>query len=361
MRHWGKILIRLAITAAALAWALSDVQLSEVWVSIGQGDLRLLGAAVFVTTSGFLIRAMRWDVLLQPVKPDTTLHSRWVAVAVHFMANNVIPLRVGEFARAWVFSRVEPVKASAAFGTIVIERLMDATVLLIFLVLPVFSSGFPDAETLASERGSELLRYGTLAVLGILGGLLALVLFPKLFVRVAHRIAPILPAPLRDPLLHALDAFLGSLGAMRDPKLLVLGFAWTFFFWLWQAAAFWLAMLAYGIETGFVSAVFTSSVVAFAVALPSAPGFVGVFHGAVLFAVGTVYGVPDAQALGYAFGYHFAAWVPITAIGLWYVWRMGLTLGDVGASEDAVEGAVESAESPEPDGAAHAIDTAEST
>jgi hypothetical protein len=47
--------------------------------------------------------------------------------------------------------------------------------------------------------------------------------------------------------------------------------------------------------------------------------------------------VPEAQALAFAFGYHFGGWVPITAIGLWYAWKLGLSLGDVGSAEERVE------------------------
>jgi hypothetical protein len=150
----------------------------------------------------------------------------------------------------------------------------------------------------------------------------------------------VLPQAVRDPLLAALGAFLQSLSVMRDPKLLAVGFAWSIFFWAYHAVSFWLGMLAFGIDTGYLSALFTSSVVAFGVALPSAPGFFGPFHAAVTFAVSDVYGVGEAQSLAFAFAYHFGGWLPITLIGLAYVWKLGLSLGDVGASEERVEAQV---------------------
>jgi uncharacterized membrane protein YbhN (UPF0104 family) len=126
---------------------------------------------------------------------------------------------------------------------------------------------------------------------------------------------------------------------MREPKLLIAGFAWSLFFWTWHGLSFWLGMLAFGIDTGWVSAIFTEAVVGFAVALPAAPGFFGTFHAGVSFALTTVYGVPDPQALAFAFAYHFGGWIPITTIGLWYTWKLGLSLGEVGghgSSEDRV-------------------------
>ena len=98
---------------------------------------------------------------------------------------------------------------------------------------------------------------------------------------------------------------------------------------------------AFGIDTGFVSAIFTEAVVGFGVAIPSAPGFFGTFHASAKFAIGTVYGVDEARSLAFAFGYHFGSWIPITLIGLWYAWRLGLSLGEVGSAEERVEDRIE--------------------
>ena len=336
MKHWGKAIIGLGITVGLLWWALAGVTVSDVLANIRQANAWLLLAAVVVATFGFLIRALRWNVLLAPVKPGTRLRSRFAAVSIHFMANNVLPLRVGEFARAWVFSRLESVSASAAFGSVVVERFMDGVVLLTFLVIAVLTPGFPDVGALSGGLGGVVLKAGTVAVLLVLAALVAMAAFPRRFVRVAEVIADRLPTALADPLVHSLGSFLDSLAIMRDPKLLTLGFAWSFFFWAFHAVSFWLGMLAFGIETGYISALFTMSVVGFGVAIPSAPGFFGTFHVAAAFALSDIYGVADPQSLAFAFGYHFAGWVPITVIGLGYVWKLGLSLGVVGASADAV-------------------------
>ncbi len=335
--HGGKVLVGLVFTVVLLWWALSGVAFEELADNVRRGDPWLLGAAVAVATFGFLIRALRWEVLLRPLRAGTSLRSRFAAVAIHFMANNVLPLRVGEFARAWVFGRLEPVRASAAFGTVVVERFMDGVVLLAFLVLAVSSPGFPAADTLSTGWGAAIFRAAAGAVAVVLVALGVMVAMPRRFVRFAELVAPVLPRPLRDPLLHSLGSFLESLVILRHPGLLVLGLAWTVGFWSSQGVSFWLAMQAFGIDAGYVAAAFTLSVVAFGVSLPSAPGFFGTFHAAALFALTDVYGYSEAQSLAFAFGYHFGGWVPITLIGLYYVWSLGLSLSEVGASEDRLE------------------------
>jgi uncharacterized protein (TIRG00374 family) len=229
------------------------------------------------------------------------------------------------------------VTASAAFGTLVVERFMDGAVLLLFLVLPIFTEGFPAGGALSGGTGGTVLRAGVIAVVIVLLVLIVLAAWPRAFARAAHASAHLLPKSVSTPLLSGLDAFLGSLAIMRNPRLLALGFAWTLGFWAWHGISFWLAMLAFDIHTGFMSAIFTEALVGFGVALPAAPGFFGTFHFAANVALSEVYGVPEAQALAFAFGYHFGGWIPITAIGLWYAWKLGLSLGDVGSADERVE------------------------
>lgn len=340
-RHLGKAILGVAVTVVLLWWALRDVAFAEVWAQIRRGDALLLLAAVAIATSGFFIRALRWKVLLAPVRPDTRLRSRFAAVNIGFMANNVLPARVGEFARAYALSRLEPVTASAAFGSLVVERVLDGVVLLLLLVMPVLTPGFPSEGALSHGLGALALRGGVVFISAVFGALVVMAVWPRTFVRVAEPLARLLPHELSRRIIDSLEAFLESVAVMRSPRLLTLAFLWTVFFWLWHGLSFWLGMRAFGIETGLISAYFTEAVVGFGVALPSAPGFVGTFHAAAAFALSDVYGVPEAQSLAFAFGYHFGGWIPVTVIGLAYAWRLGLSLGEVGASEEVVEEEIE--------------------
>jgi hypothetical protein len=341
VKHSGKALFGVAVTVVLLWWALRGVPFGDVWAQIRQGDPLLLTAAVAVATLGFLIRALRWKVLLEPVRPDTTLRSRFAAVSIGFMANNVLPARVGEFARAYVLSRLEPLSASAAFGSLVVERFLDGVVLLLLLVLPPLTPGFPSGGALSHGLGAIILRGGIAAVAVVTVGLIVMAVWPSAFIRGAERVGAHLPSSVARPGVDALKALLDSIAVLRSPRLLTLGLLWTAGFWLFHGLSFWLGMMAFGIHTGLVSAWFTEAVVGFGVAIPSAPGFIGTFHASANFALTNVFGVDEARSLAFAFGYHFGGWIPITVIGLAYAWRLGLSLGDVGAAEERVEEVIE--------------------
>lgn len=337
MKHWGKALVGTAITVFLLWWVLKDVDFGEVVSNIARGNLVLLSGSIFVATFGFLIRAARWKVLLTPVRGDTRLRSRFGAVSIGFMANNVLPARVGEFARAYALSRLEPISATAAFGTLVVERFMDGVILLLFLVIPVLTPGFPTSDALTQGGGLAMLRFAIGLVVGVLVVLVLMAAMPRRVVTLTEGVCARLPETVGARILGAVSGLMDSIAIMRDPKLLILGFSWSLFFWLWHGISFWLGMLAFGIDTGFVSAIFTEAVVGFGVAVPSAPGFFGTFHFAANFALTTVYGVPESTSLAFAFAYHFGGWIPITVIGLWYAGRLGMSLGDVGTADERVE------------------------
>jgi glycosyltransferase 2 family protein len=341
VKHWGKALFGGAVTIGALWWALHDADFGEIWASMKQADLLLLLAATAVATFGFLIRAIRWKVLLTPVAPETSLRSRFASVTIGFMGNNVLPARAGEFARPYALSRMEPVSMSAAFGTLVVERFLDGMMLLLFLVIPLLTAGFPSSEALSEGTGALVLKGGIAGVIAVLIALIFMATLPQRFVRVAEYFASFLPRSLARPIVDALESFLDAMAIMRAPKLLGMAFVWTAIFWTWHGASFWLGMMAFGIDTGFVSAIFTEAVVGFAVAVPAAPGFIGTFQVGADFALGTVYGVDAGASLAFAFGYWAAGWIPVTAIGLYYAWSIGLSLGDVGAAEERVEEGVE--------------------
>ena len=332
-----------ALSAFLIWFTLRDVDVAEVWAALRAADMLLLLAAVAVATFGFFIRALRWKVLLRPVQADTSLHARWAAVNIGFMANNLLPARVGEFARAYSFSRLERrVSVSAAFGSLVVERVLDGLVLASFLVATVLMPSFPEVELggtfLAILRSAVVLLGGVGLVLALL------LIFPRFVVRTSEAVARrLLPETAAHRVTEALESFLQALGVVRDPVLLAQALAWTVFFWGWHGLSFWLGMLAFDIHAGPVAAYFTEAVVGFGVALPAAPGFFGTFHASVDFALDTVYQAGEVPTLAFAYGYHLGGFIPVTLLGLWYARTLGLSLGDVRASEKRVEAAVDAA------------------
>jgi len=163
-----------------------------------------------------------------------------------------------------------------------------------------------------------------------------LLFWPNSFRRLLRAVAVLLPGHIAVRLLGAFERFLCGLQSVRRPMALLRGFLWSLLLWLWMAGAFWCAFRAFGIELGFTAAMFTQCAVSLFVAIPAGPGFIGTLQAGVSIGVHEVFGIAAEPTLSLAVGYHLAGFVPITLLGLYYAWGLGLHLR-------SMEGEVESA------------------
>jgi len=176
---------------------------------------------------------------------------------------------------------------------------------------------------------------GIIAVAGLITALYLIVLFPDrlitLFEAFSRRVAPKIEARGKDALL----AFASGLSVLRNPKRFASVLWWTLLHWLLNGLAFWLGFRAVGIEASFAAALFLQGMIAIAVAVPSSPGFFGVFE-FVSKAVLPVYGVTPTLAVSWAIGFHILSFIPMTLIGAYYFIHLGLRLKEISKAEVAV-------------------------
>jgi uncharacterized membrane protein YbhN (UPF0104 family) len=137
------------------------------------------------------------------------------------------------------------------------------------------------------------------------------------------------------------NAVRNTLGVILSVALL----AWAIIHWLMNALAYGVAFKAVGITAPFTAALLLQGLVGIGVALPSVPGFFGVFEAIGQQGLG-IYGVDAARATSWAIGYHILTFIPITAIGLYYFVRLGLSFRDLrkteaGTSRDTTRSAAE--------------------
>lgn len=335
MRFDWKAVAGLLVSAVLIWWVLRGVEIDRVWQVIKGARWGLLVGSVILATSGFLVRAVRWRLLLHPLKPDTGLHNRFAAVNIGFGLNNVLPARMGELARAWSISRLEGISATGALGSLVVERVLDFVVLIMLIEFAVLLPSFPVGATIGGRPLGSLITIFVVLFIGFLVGLILLARSPDLFLRVVERASGWLPEAAGEFVAGASRRFVAGLLALRDPRLFLGAAAWTVAFWLWNGLSFWLAMAAFDVDLGYGAALFVQGVIALGIAVPSAPGFFGTFHAAAVVGLSEVYGVSQNSTLAFAFAYHLGAFIPVTAIGLWYATRLGLSLGEVGSLEQA--------------------------
>lgn len=305
------------------------MRLADVASHVRQARWLPFAAAVIVATAVFPIRTIRWRYLLQLDGDRLPFVPLWHATAIGFMANNLLPARAGEFARAYAARRLSGVRFSAAFGSVAVERVMDGLILVSLLFVAILWGGLAGGTTVG---GVSLVGIATVAA-AIFGPALAVafwvVHWPGPSLRLSRWVfARVLPEAWAERLLRILEGLLSGLDALKSPGRLWRITAWSVVHWVAAAGSYWLAFVAFDIPAHFTAALLLQSLIAFGVAIPSSPGFFGPFE-AVTRAVLAIYGVPAAQAVSYAVAYHIAVFIPISALGLWSLSRAHLHLADL--------------------------------
>lgn len=320
----------IVVTVGLLWWVLHDVEWAVAIDHVRRADILLLTATVIVATSTFLLRAFRWRVMLRDqAGARLPLRPLWHAVAIGFMANNLLPARAGEFARAWVLGREAPVRVSTALASIVVERMFDAVAILGLMTLALLAPSFPTG----AQIGGVGVHRVAFTVGAIFGGALLLsvvvVLRPEPWIALVRAASGrLLPARFAEKLVSVAQGLVDGLAVLRTPARVAGVLAWSFFLWSVNAAALWLAVRAFHIDVPPEAILLFQGLLAIGVAIPAAPGFFGVFEAVTIVALG-FYGVPKDHAVSYAVAYHITTFIPITVLGLQALARLGVRFRDL--------------------------------
>ncbi len=326
--------IGIALSAVLLWWTLRDVSIARVWQELSNASIPLFLGAALCATLIFPLRARRWKTILQPVAPNQPFGALWRSTAIGMMANNIFPARAGEIVRAYALTRQTAVPFATSIASLAVDRLFDMLVLLLLAVAAFLDPAFPREAQVAGQSLGHIAQGSIVLVVLLLIALYALAFFPKQLVRAfeifARRISPVLEERGKSVLFK----FSEGLSVLRSPARFAAVLGWTVAHWLLNALGFWLGFKAVGLALPFSAALFLQTLIAVGVALPSAPGFFGVFEKFATVGL-AIYGVGATQATSWAIGFHILSFIPITVIGLWYFVKLGLHLSEINTAREA--------------------------
>ncbi len=310
-----------------------------VWVSMKEVDLRAVAAALrnanyagfagvcAITIFAFWVRAIRWRFLLRTDRRIGTA-SLFSATMIGFMANNVLPFRLGEFVRPWALARRERLSKSMLLATIVVERAVDMLTLLAIFGIALLVA--PIAENTPAGR---LVQGGARILLVLSAVLTVFVVTAERNRAFAHALIRLMPARFRDRAARLLERFLDGFSLFRDLGRLLQVFVLSFGMFLSFSVALWITAWSLGISVPWYSGLVMLVVTAIGIMVPAAPGYVGTLNVACTAGL-ALYGVDKTPASAFGWFYFFSQWLPITAVGLWFLNREGLSLKNLGEAQD---------------------------
>ena len=318
-----RLLVGVVISAVFIWLALRGLHLPDVWVSLRSAAYVWLIPSVAVYFLAVWVRTWRWDYLLRPVR-QIPMRRLFPVVVIGYMGNNVYPFRAGELLRAFLLRQQEGVSMSSSLATIIVERVFDGLVMLLFVFVALPFAPLP------SDAIRMVVIAGSVVFLSVLFLFFAVAAVPRRFLGLAGWLSGhLLPERFRAPLIGFAERFVVGLAALRSGRGLAMIFLTSVIIWLLETVKYWFVMNAFDFTVSFFALMLMNGVVNLATTLPSAPGYVGTFDAPGI-AVLTLYGVDPAIATAYTLTLHAALWLPITLLGIYYMVRIQLNWADIG-------------------------------
>ena len=310
-RHW----LRWAwvpVTAVVVGVLASLVDFQLVWHELSSADPWRVAGMLATWLLWLALRPMRMRILLQATAPDSpaSYNDTFGAHALGNALNGLLPMRAGEFGMMWVLNRRAHVPVAGALSAIVLDRLCDLAAAVCLLGLAI----------LAVPNRPQIVADGLQGVaVAFVIGVTALALAVRLRRPALSLVARLLPHRWHAAVLPRIEALLIGLSVLARPAVLARAVLMSAAIWTVTATSFTLGIGAVWPDVGLATGAFTVGVTAMAFLVPAAPGGVGIFHAAIVFAL-SFFSVPAEKALAFALLTHALTLATGLAVaGLWTV------------------------------------------
>ena len=302
MRSWPGLLVSLVL----LVIVFTVVDLEALASSLALADYRYFLPALLVFLVGLGMRTFAWRTLLLE---KARLGQTFFALNEGYLLNNLLPFRLGEFGRAFLLSRSAGLGFLQVLSSIVVERIFDLSLVVgVLLITLPFVVGAEDwARPAALSMGAALLLAFILLHLLARNQVRARSWFERLQARFS---------PLKRVRVDQVDTLFQGLAALVDLRRFLLVLVSLGLTWLLVIYHYYLVLLAFVPEARFLWAAFGIGVVGLGVAVPSAPGSVGVVQGVIVAVFPSLFGLDPAVALAYGLTVHAFYLLATSGLGL---------------------------------------------
>ncbi len=357
----GRAWLGIGISVMLLAVFLLTVDLGRMLNALAEAEYLFVLPGVTLYLASVLFRTVRWQVLLRHLRP-VSVRRLYPVVVVGYMANNLLPMRVGELVRSYYLGEREGISKTSALVTIFVERVFDALTLLFFLaVVALFVPLAGLAESFAARLHIPWPVLVFLFSAPFVSATCALVLFasrPAILWSVMSGPMGLLPHRLEQRVRVLLNRCLEGIVPLRNPRTLGLLFLLSLPIWLLESGLFVFVGFAFDLDRVYdglgemaVVSVVVTSLSNIGSSVPAAPGGIGLFE---LIARETLVLMPMAEvarplAGAYAAVVHAALLLPMIVLG--QIFLMVSHVSGIGLTRAAERAALSTSPSPDEEGA----------
>jgi glycosyltransferase 2 family protein len=307
--------LSIVITGLFLYLAFRGTDFHELLLSMRQANYWWMIPYFAALMVSHALRSWRWRYMLEPVKPGIALRNLFSGVMVGYMMNNILP-RAGELVRPYAIGKLEGIPKSAAFGTIVVERLLDTLSFVILVVsIPLLYRG-PLKESFPWLESTGIIV--TAATGGMLAFLIVLMLRRNWTDAPLGIVRKMVSPELGSRIEKGVHSFLDGFVFLKRPDRFLIIFILSILVWALYAVMMYAAFFAFDLQyLGFRSAIVVLAISSIGVAIPT-PGGTGTYHVLTSQTLSRLYAVHATTALSYATVTHAVGFIGVTLIGLYY-------------------------------------------
>ncbi len=268
VRIWIQVLAIL-IALVCLFFSFKGIDWQNFWNTLKNGNYFLLPLILLLSSANYFLRALRWRTLISAQKNISPVSVFW-ANMVGYLGNQILPARAGEFLRAFYMGKKHELSVAFVLATCFVERLSDVFALILIGVGCIFILGVT-----ASNIISAMFVFLIVAVVG-LGVVLLLPILQTPLINVFSRIG--LFEKIRTPFERLLQNLSAGFRVFKDLRRLAAFSLFTLVIWALDGLGFCLAASMFHLHITLVQALMTLVAMGLASAIPSTPGYVGVYQ-----------------------------------------------------------------------------------
>lgn len=340
LRKHIKFILLLLLTIFLFWFFGRNLDWTQVFESLQKAKASYVIGAVLIICIGYLLRAKRWQVLLEPIT-ETSLKDLFATTTVGFAAMFLVG-RAGEIVRPmWLPLLDKRVRPSAAIVTLGVERIFDLASLICFFSINLIWFSVPVGR---EAEFAYVKMVGNLMLVGVVCGFIALYIYQRYSVGIITWVEKItdrrfIPRRIRSIILSMMRQLAKSLEILRDWREIVSVTFWTIMLWLSIAIPTWFVLLAFDLQLTFSDSLFIMGFAAVSSVVPTPGGASGAFHTATAKSL-IFLGIVQEQAWAASIVMHLVYFAPAIIFGLYYMLRGDISIAGFRSlltSDNAVE------------------------
>ena len=329
------LIASLLISAGALYLAFRNVPFTALLEYFADINYFWIIPSFGLAVLSFIFRALRWRIIVGSTR-DIGFWSAFHPLMIAFMINCILPGRVGEIARPVILKKKENIPFATGLATVAAERTFDVILLmLLFMIVMLFVQIDPDIKisfgkyqldkSTLETIASGMVRLSLAMVAGIIlisfekiRNFIARMLLklPSLFIFVGKATQRRLAGSLCHPAIRLMENFAAGFRLIRSPLNMLTCAALSVLIWALAASSYYVFSIGCpGVQLGYAEMTAVMVIICIFIALPSVPGYWGLWEAGGMFAM-TLFGVPAKEAAGFTLANHAIQVFPVILVGI---------------------------------------------